>query len=61
MVVTSMFGFGFVGPVGHFWYVFFILSSLLPDLLIKPCLDKLESLQISDHVVKKIFKILLVR
>jgi hypothetical protein len=22
VAVTSMFGIGFVGPVGHFWYVF---------------------------------------
>ena len=28
VAITSMFGFGFVGPVGHFWWVFPILFSL---------------------------------
>jgi hypothetical protein len=33
--ITSMFGFTFVGPVGHYWYIFLsltLLSSFLPDI-----------------------------
>lgn len=29
MAVTSGFGFGFVGPVGHFWYVLYSVAHFI--------------------------------
>jgi hypothetical protein len=34
VAVTSMFGFGFVGPVGHFWYYVFSLFLVFTSFLV---------------------------
>lgn len=36
VAITSMFGLGFVGPVGHFWFLSFFFLIILLYILMLP-------------------------
>lgn len=53
-----MFGFTFVGPVGHYWYIFFFLTwwvALLPNIYCpQVCMVKVHSVNFQNKIIREV-------